>query len=185
LKNTLVLGGSRSGKSSFALRSGERFLKNFSMKDAKGLYIATAQPLDPEMKDRIIKHKRERGPLWETVEEPLDVPGIINRRADSVGVILVDCMTLWLTNILGSAKEQMDNMTNSLCRVVSESKTPVILVSNELGLGLVPPTPLGREFRDYAGLLNQRLAQTCDRVIMVIAGIPMAIKGEIESWEMN
>lgn len=164
-----VTGGARSGKSGFALRLAESM-------DGPRRYIATARPLDDEMGERIRKHRKERGQEWETVEEPLDIAGKIALL--SKGVVLLDCVTLWLTNLIGEGHD--DN------RVVEEAKglvsacrragASVIAVSNEVGLGIVPDNALARRFRDLSGTVNQELARAFDEVYFVASGIPLRMK---------
>ncbi|PAD77642.1 bifunctional adenosylcobinamide kinase/adenosylcobinamide-phosphate guanylyltransferase [Paenibacillus campinasensis] len=179
----LVTGGARSGKSSFAER--------LSMHRAPAsVYIATAQAYDEEMRDRIRHHReRRQGALypWETVEEPLLLPellGSLSHRRDGAPALLVDCLTLWLTNVLleiereghDFEEERLSLRINSLVAAVEHYPGHVILVTNEVGSGIVPEYPLGRIFRDWAGLMNQRLARQCDEVFLVTAGIPLEIK---------
>lgn len=232
----LVTGGARSGKS--------RFAESYAVRLAsRGIYVATAQPFDDEMEIRIRSHRKAReqsGFLWETIEEPLDLAGVLDRigsgqtndaygrpeafdsnpdAADAqsvvravhqdvasmhaagaapirtaasgspVGrpVVLVDCLTLWLTNHLlavspdGNAdsariEREMDRRVAALADAISRFPHPLVLVTNEVGAGIVPETPLGRLFRDVAGRMNQRLAGICDRVFLVVSGIPVELK---------
>jgi adenosylcobinamide kinase/adenosylcobinamide-phosphate guanylyltransferase len=162
---TLILGGARSGKSAYAERLiGER-----------GLYLATAEAGDAEMADRIRAHRERRGPGWETIEEPLDLAGALERHATADGPVLVDCLTLWLSNLMADERD-IDTETGRLIERLGALPCPAVLVSNEVGLGLVPATPLGRAFRDNAGRLNQRVAAAADRVIFMAAGLPLTLK---------
>ena len=162
---TLILGGARSGKSAHAERLiGER-----------GLYIATAEAGDDEMAERIRAHRERRGVGWETIEEPLDLAGALERHAGADRPVLVDCLTLWLSNLMGAGRD-VEAETRRLIERFGAPPCPVVLVSNEVGLGLVPATPLGRAFRDHAGRLNQRVAAAADRVIFVAAGLPITLK---------
>ena len=168
---TLVLGGARSGKSRFALSLGEAL-------PGPRMYLATAEPGDPEMRERIARHRRERAGRWETVEEPLALAERLASLIPEYPVILVDCLTLWLSNLLGQGEEGagIRARVDRLLAVLDTAKDTVILVSNEVGWGIVPETPLGRAFRDLQGLLNQRMAQAADRVYLVAAGIPLCLK---------
>lgn len=162
---TLILGGARSGKSAHA----ERLIG-----DRPAVYVATAQVWDAEMADRVGLHKARRGAGWETIEEPLDLPGVLAR--DHGGrPVLIDCLTLWLTNvILGERDVAADSA--ALCADLAAAPGPVICVSNEVGLGIVPENALARRFRDEAGRLNQAVAAVADRVDFVAAGLPMRLK---------
>jgi adenosylcobinamide kinase/adenosylcobinamide-phosphate guanylyltransferase len=162
---TLVLGGARSGKSAYA----ERLIGD------RGLYLATAEAGDDEMAERILEHRRRRGMGWQTVEEPLDLADALERHAGADRPVLVDCLTLWLGNLLAAGRDP-EAETQTLTGRLHTLPCPVVLVSNEVGLGIVPVTPLGRAFRDHAGRLNQRVAAAADRVIFVAAGLPLTLK---------
>jgi adenosylcobinamide kinase/adenosylcobinamide-phosphate guanylyltransferase len=166
---TLVLGGARSGKSRYA----EALVTGAA---ASGTYIATAEAGDAEMAARIARHRAGRGACWRTVEEPLDVAGAITAHADPARPILVDCLTLWLSNLLGAGRIG-EHESEMLLGALRDAAGPVVLVANEVGMGLVPETPLGREFRDEAGRLNQAVAALADRVVFVAAGLPLELKG--------
>jgi adenosylcobinamide kinase/adenosylcobinamide-phosphate guanylyltransferase len=166
---TLVLGGARSGKSRYA----ETLVADAV---AAGTYIATAEAGDAEMAARIAAHRAQRGAFWRTVEEPLDLAGAIRRHAEPARPILVDCLTLWLSNLMGAGRV-VAHESETLRAGLREAVGPVVLVANEVGLGLVPETPLGREFRDAAGRLNQDVAALADRVVFVAAGLPLVLKG--------
>jgi adenosyl cobinamide kinase/adenosyl cobinamide phosphate guanylyltransferase len=163
---TLVLGGARSGKS----RHAETLLTKHP---GPWTYIATAQAFDDEMRARIAEHQRRRGEGWRTIEEPLDLPGALVAAQDQP--ILVDCLTLWLTNLM-LGELDIEAAAHALEAVLAERALPTILVSNEVGLGLVPETPLGRTFRDEAGRLNQRIAAQARRVLFMVAGLPLTVK---------
>jgi adenosylcobinamide kinase / adenosylcobinamide-phosphate guanylyltransferase len=165
---TLVLGGARSGKSRYA----ERLIEHAA---ASGTYCATAEAGDAEMAERIAAHRARRGPFWRTVETPLALAPAIAAAAAPERPVLVDCLTLWLSNLL-IAGGQPDADVGVLCRALHEAVGPVVLVSNEVGMGLVPETPLGRHFRDAAGRLNQEVAALADRVVFVTAGLPLMLK---------
>ena len=167
---TLVLGGARSGKSRFA--QGEA--------QACGLpvtLIATAQALDAEMAARIARHRAGRAERWRTVEEPLDVAQALAREAAPGQAVVVDCLTLWLSNLMHAGRDP-DRESERLAAALAVLSGEIWLVSNEVGLGLVPDTALGRAFRDAQGWLNQRLAAICPRVVFVAAGLPLVLKNE-------
>ena len=166
---TLILGGARSGKSSHAQRLAEA--TSFDR-----IYIATAQALDKEMDARISRHQLDRGTGWKTVEAPIGVAAVIEKVDNKSTVFLVDCLTLWLSNLMHN-EYNLEAETDALIKVLLASSNPVILISNEVGLGLVPVTPLGREFRDAQGRLNQRIAAVCDHVEFIAAGLPLKLKG--------
>jgi adenosylcobinamide kinase / adenosylcobinamide-phosphate guanylyltransferase len=166
---TLVLGGARSGKSRYA----EALVT--SAADA-GTYIATAEAGDAEMAARIAHHRLHRGDFWRTVEAPLDLAPAILAYADPARPLLVDCLTLWLSNLLGAGRI-VEHESETLLGALRDAAGPVVLVANEVGLGLVPETPLGREFRDGAGRLNQSVAAQAQRVVFVAAGLPLVLKG--------
>ncbi|MCG8690893.1 MAG: bifunctional adenosylcobinamide kinase/adenosylcobinamide-phosphate guanylyltransferase [Minwuiales bacterium] len=166
---TLVLGGARSGKSAHA----ERLAADAS---PRRTYIATAQALDDEMATRIAHHKSRRDSSWQTVEAPLDLCGAIEAQATPDRVVLVDCLTLWLNNLL-LANRNIEVEADGLIATLENAAGPLILVSNEVGLGIVPDNALARAFRDHAGRLNQRVAEAADKVVFLAAGLPMTLKG--------
>ena len=167
--NTLVIGGARSGKSSRALELAKSTGKN-------RIFIATSESLDTEMAGRIKKHQEERGGGWITREVPLDLIDGIDRFSVEGDVCLVDCLTVWLGNLM-HYERNISQEIECLCDSVGKTRTPIIFVSNEVGMGLVPETKMGRDFRDYQGRLNQRLAVICDVVEFVAAGLPLRLKG--------
>ena len=173
----LVLGGTRSGKSSYALELAGRLARGGAGSCPKGLYIATARALDPEMARRIQEHRKERGDTWDTLEEPLDLAGALTAGRASHPVVLIDCLTLWLTNLLSLEEETRSEKIGDFYEAVEACEVPVVMVSNEVGMGLVPPQPLGRAFRDLAGRVHQELAARCQEVILVVAGLPLVLKG--------
>jgi len=166
-----VTGGAKSGKSSFALNEAAKH-------EGQKAFIATAEALDEEMVNRIEKHKGERGEGWDTYEEPLQIAETIAKLADRYSVIVLDCLTLWLSNALhrnADIEHEMENFLNML-----RNKKPgshIYIVSNEVGTGIVPENRLAREFRDLAGAMNQKVAGASDEVFMMVAGIPVKIKG--------
>lgn len=165
---TLVLGGARSGKSRLAesLSRGERH------------YIATAQAFDDEMRDRIAKHQAQRGAGWVTHEEALALALKLAEIDSGDRFILVDCLTLWLSNLILSDHD-WEEPTTALTSVLAGVAADVVLVSNEVGLSIVPDNALGRRFRDAQGLLNQRVAAVADTVLFVAAGLPLVLKGSM------
>jgi len=162
------LGGARSGKSRYA----ERLVEDAA---TCGTYCATAEAGDAEMAARIAAHRARRGPFWHTVETPLALAQAITEEARRERPLLIDCLTLWLSNLLLAGK-QPDAEAAALCNALREAAGAVVLVSNEVGMGLVPETPLGRRFRDAAGRLNQKVAALADHVIFVAAGLPLVLK---------
>jgi len=170
LRTVLILGGARSGKSSFALREASRA-------PGEKAFVATAEALDDEMEKRIVNHRRERGQEWNTFEEPLEIPSLIRRIGPTHGVVLIDCLTLWVSNIMMRAlspDRYEEDLVDALSAPVGAPLT--LIVSNEVGLGLVPESPMGREYRDNLGRLNARVAAAATDVYFLAAGIPMKIK---------
>ena len=165
----LVLGGARSGKSRYAQEWAERHAGPLA-------FIATAQAFDAEMEDRIARHKADRDARWHTWEAPLDLPEVIGQAAEGAGVVLVDCLTLWLSNLL-LADHNLDAAAARLCAAVEVCPCPIALVANEVGFGIVPDNALARRFRDAAGRLNQQVAAAVDHVVLVAAGLPLTLKG--------
>lgn len=165
---TLVIGGARSGKSRYA----EAMVRELP---PPWLYVATAEALDDEMRERIAQHRDRRDARWQAVHAPRDLPETVCRLAEGRQPMLVDCLTLWLSNCL-LADLDPDEVTDRLIAALEKASGPVVIVSNEVGLGIVPDTPLGRRFRDAQGRLNQRVAGIADRVVMMVAGLPLAVK---------
>jgi len=168
----LITGGCRSGKSEYALRLAEDHTKK--------VFIATAEAGDREMAERIERHKKRRGKDWRTVEEPVDLVEALVRSKNNAKVVVIDCLTLWLSNLLvkGDSIERIMDQVDALAQEIGDAEADFIIVTNEVGAGIVPGNELARRFRDLAGLTNQRLAQVCDRVVLMVAGIPLVIKGE-------
>ena len=168
-KITFITGGARSGKSSFALKQASRIA-------GKKAYIATAEALDEEMRKRIEDHRKQRGKEWDTFEEPLMVAEVIKKIGDQYNAVVLDCLTLWLSNIMHanlSIEAEIERLISSLL----SHQTSIFIVSNEVGMGIVPENEMARKFRDMAGLLNQKVTGAADEVYIVIAGIPLRIKG--------
>lgn len=168
-KIAFVLGGARSGKSSFAE----------NLVEASGLspvYLATGRAYDDEMQNRIATHRARRGQQWRTVEEPLDLSGALASHAAPGRFVLVDCLTLWLTNLM-MAERDIAAEAAALVRALPELAGPVVFVSNEVGLGIVPENRMAREFRDHAGFLHQAVAAAAAEVYFMAAGLPLRMKG--------
>lgn len=165
----LVTGGCRSGKSRHALELA---------KDAKRpYYIATGWAGDEEMQDRIDKHQDERGPHWSTIETKVNiVAAIIEAESAEADYILIDCLTLWTTNVMFSEDNDFEKKISELEKIIPTVSVPLVFVTNEVGCGIVPGDKISREFRDNAGIVNQRVAAVVDRVIMSVSGIPVQIK---------
>jgi adenosylcobinamide kinase/adenosylcobinamide-phosphate guanylyltransferase len=188
-KLIVVGGGARSGKSWFALA----LARERAQRREGGVYIATAEPLDDEMAERIRAHRVERGGWLDTVEEPLALPEALGRAlAGGAGVVVVDCLTLWVSNLLGRG-EPVDPAFDRLEAVLGQrgagagggggGRTDIVLVTNEVGMGLVPETPLGRAFRDATGRLHQRLARRADEVYVAVMGMVVRLRpGPVEAF---
>jgi len=170
---TLVLGGARSGKSTHAEKLATGSLNGGAPQAA--VYVATAQAGDVEMATRITAHRTRRGSNWSTIEEPLKLDEALASAAAHARPVLVDCLTLWLSNLMLGGGD-VDEATDDLVRGLEGLGVPVVFVSNEVGLGIVPDTPLGRAFRDAQGRLNMRMADRADRVILMTAGLPLTLK---------
>ncbi len=168
---TLVLGGARSGKS----RYGESMIEAGLSNGARAVYLATAEAGDAEMTARIAEHKRRRGRAWLTVEEPLDLAGSLGRHAGPASPVLVDCLTLWLANVMAADRDAGAEIAG-LIAALERAAGPVVLVSNEVGQGIVPDNAAAREFRDHAGLLHQQVAAAAGSVVFVTAGLAQVLK---------
>ena len=166
----LIGGGARSGKSRFALEYAEQ-------RYTRRAFLATAQALDEEMRARIARHRAERGNGWITIEEPYDIASAIEANADEFDVIVVDCLTLWLSNIMLDPGRETDKELANLERVLERDlAADVVVITNEVGCGIVPDNPLGREYRDRAGEINQALARAAREVFWMVFGIPVTVK---------
>lgn len=170
--NVLYTGGARSGKSNRALEKAEK-------RGIRRLFIATAEPLDKEMQDRIVRHRAERGELWTTVDEPVEVTSVIAHHDNDTEVFLLDCLTMWISNLMGKGLDDGDIRSKvlELVDALGTCSADVLLVSNEVGQGIVPVEAMGRRYRDLLGWTNQQIAATCDCVVFMVAGLPMVIKG--------
>ncbi len=168
--SVFVLGGARSGKSGFAEKLGfDSGLERH--------YVATGRAYDDEMRERIRTHQVQRGEGWQTHEAPLDLVGTLRALDTADRVILVDCLTLWVTNLMMEAEETIDAQSASLAAHIAEAKARLIIVSNEVGLGIVPENRMARAFRDHAGRLHQQVAEVADEVHFVAAGLSLRMKG--------
>lgn len=168
---TLLLGGARSGKSARALA--------LAASAAEKVFVATAEPLDEEMAARIARHRRDRSPDFTTIEAPLDLTGALRSAFGPGRAVVVDCLTLWLSNLMRHGRpveQEMAALCEAIRAVAGDPEAKLILVSNEVGAGIAPANALAREFRDAHGRLNQLVAATADRVELVTAGLPLVLK---------
>jgi len=168
-----IIGGCRSGKSKHALQTAEK------IPGEKKIFIATCVPEDDEMRQRVARHQRERSHTWSTVEEPLHLPQAILANSQGADVVVVDCLTLWVSNLLMEIKDENKIKTSAaqLIATLERATCPIVLISNEVGTGIVPENRLARQFRDIVGWVNQSVAACADRVVWMVAGIPVKIKG--------
>ena len=169
---TLVTGGARSGKSRYALHLAEHYT-------GKRVFIATAEPIDDEIRARIEKHRQERGEVFQTIEEPLDLAGALRTLSTDVEIAVVDCLTLWLGNLMhhrGTEVEVYPEISD-LLRVLEDPPCDLIFVTNEVGMSVVPENRMARRFRDSAGWLNQELARRAERVVLMVSGLAVPLKG--------
>ncbi|MCK9274488.1 MAG: bifunctional adenosylcobinamide kinase/adenosylcobinamide-phosphate guanylyltransferase [Syntrophales bacterium] len=167
-----ITGGARSGKSDFAQDLAEK-------RDGRRLFIATAQPFDEEMRRRIAAHRARRGDRWDTVEEPVHIGRTAGSAARAYETVLLDCMTLWLSNLMGEypqEDEKAEEVIDEFFASLDGFAGTFIVIGNEVGLGVVPDNPLAREYRDRLGFLNQRMARKADRVYFMVAGIATRVK---------
>jgi len=171
---TLVLGGVRSGKS----RWGQSFAGNFE----KVAYVATAQARDLEMQEKIRRHQEDRPARWQTVEEPLELAQVLIDQGPKFDLLLIDCLTVFVSNLMEAAQTDaasMERRLDGFLEALRKAPASIVLVSNEVGSGVVPPYPAGRVYRDTLGELNQRVAEIADNVVLIVAGLPLALKGSI------
>lgn len=190
-RKVLITGGIRSGKSLFAISSALLYPQ-------PRVFLATAEPLDQEMRKRILRHQAERKDQFLTVEEPLDLAEKILEmkvsspspleKGDGKGVIVIDCLTVWLGNLyqyLEDSESAIQTRTNRLVEVVKNAEWNMIIITNEVGLGVISDQPLGRHFVDALGMLNQELARICNEVVVMSCGIPKIIKGTLQNGKMD
>jgi adenosylcobinamide kinase/adenosylcobinamide-phosphate guanylyltransferase len=168
-KIIFVTGGARSRKSSFVFKEAEEVR-------GKKAYIATAEPLDKEMRERIEAHKKMRGINWDTLEEPLKIANLLKETGDRYQVIVIDCLTLWLSNIMHAGLNLEHEIEYLISSLTTNRSSLLYIVSNEVGMGIVPANEIARRFRDVAGILNQKIAEIADQVYLMVAGIPVRIK---------
>lgn len=180
----LITGGARSGKSTYA----ESLAKRLCPEESRRCYIATAQAIDSEMQSRIQKHKQRRGNDFYTVEAPIQLGSAIKQQLGRCDVILVDCLTIWTSNLLyyNKISEKDDLLATLHCLHnpstidgAGPSSPDIVLVTNETGMGIVPDNKLSRDFRDLAGFINQDVAKIADTVVLMVCGLPMFVKGSI------
>ena len=170
---TLVLGGAQSGKSYYAQQLASHF--------ERVAFIATARGTDAEMRRKIARHRRERPAAWRTIEAPLDLEKAVHSASRESDVVLIDCLTVYLDNVMtarrkSKSKSDSKECVNTVCDAIRTAEASVIVVSNEVGSGVVPPYRSGRAYRDFLGQMNQKVAQIADRVILMVAGVPMTVK---------
>jgi adenosylcobinamide kinase/adenosylcobinamide-phosphate guanylyltransferase len=170
--STLFIGGCRSGKSRHAVQMADAWPTRHKW------FLATCVPQDNEMRERIRYHQQERGPSWQTLQEPIELANTITKCAQANDIVVVDCLTLWVSNLLLDSNEDTDiyNRIDQLCRLLSAPPCPNVLVSNEVGTGIVPENALARRYRDLVGRTNQQVAAACSQDIWMVAGIPVTIK---------
>jgi adenosylcobinamide kinase/adenosylcobinamide-phosphate guanylyltransferase len=174
---TLVLGGVRSGKS--------RYAQQLAARARRVTFIATAEHRDDrEMQRKIERHRAERPEHWDTVEEPLDLASAIESRAHSCDILLIDCLTLFAAKVLevhGEDEKSIASRVDALCTALQTSRCSVVVVSNEVGSGVVPAFEMGRRYRDLLGEINQHVAAVATRVFLMVAGLPLALKGLVDT----
>ena len=172
---TLVLGGARSGKSRYAQQLAEQ--------SGRVVFVATAKISDDEMRAKIERHREDRPKEWLTVEEPLELPRVLSGYELNCDMIVVDCLTLYAANLLeaeGEDDSAIDRRIAALCEALQRTQCAIVLVSNEVGNGIVPSHPLSRQYRDLLGELNQKIAKLADDAVLMVAGLPLALKGHLE-----
>jgi adenosylcobinamide kinase/adenosylcobinamide-phosphate guanylyltransferase len=173
---TLILGGARSGKS--------RLAQKLAARHSSVVFVATGRPVDDEMRRKIERHKAERPSEWLTVEEQISLDKTVRDYAPRFRVLLVDCLTLYAANLLSTTNNDWEAVlpkVESFCSALREAKCSILLVSNEVGSGIVPEYPSGRAFRDLLGAINQQVAAIADNVVLMVAGLPLVLKGGLEA----
>ena len=171
-KITLILGGARSGKSQFALKLAQKTARSV-------VFIATATVSDREMRRRIKLHRKNRPSYWKTIEEPKKLSFLVKRISKKTDLIIIDCMTIFISNLIleGKSDYSIQNEVNSALRTIRKSGFNSLIVSNEVGMGIVPDNPLARRFRDLAGKINQSIAAASDEAYLMVSGLPLKLKG--------
>lgn len=172
MRKTLITGGARSGKSAWAL--------SIVPPDAeRKIFIATAEARDGDMKARIENHKKERGPGWVTVEEPVDLVPVVARYGGRGDFVLIDCLTLWTSNLMELDDASFSRRAGELAGAIGAAGSAVAVVTNEAGMGIVPADPATRKYRDRLGAVNAMVARVCGRLVLMVAGQPMIVKGAL------
>lgn len=173
MNSYLLIGGARSGKSQWAIEFGNKF--------TTPCYIATSQILDDEMAQRVEKHQKERGENWITIESGLELHKVIEYAISNHDYVVVDCLTVWTGQWMEKHEDEylLDHYIQSIINLISKNNSNLVFITNEVGMGIVPDNALARRYRDLLGNINQKIAASCDHVILFAAGIPLAIKGEI------
>ncbi len=172
---TLVLGGARSGKS--------RYAQQLAKQSQYVVFIATAKASDDQMREKIERHREDRPKDWQTIEEPLELSQALAQYQTECDIMVVDCLTIYAANLLeaeGENREGMERRVEALCEELRGVVCSVVLVSNEVGSGVVPAYPIGVQYRDLLGEINQRVARVADDVVLMVAGLPLALKGHLE-----
>ena len=173
---TLVLGGVKSGKSRYAEQQARNWLQGSGEGQRELVYLATAESLGDEFSDRIARHRARRPADWLTIEEPIAIAEVIRQHADPNQCVLVECLTLWMSNLLGLEEAAREQQVEQFLEALSASRAEIFLVANETGLGIMPANRLARAFGDASGILHQRLAAVCNRVVVIVAGLPLELK---------
>lgn len=171
-KIIFIIGGCKSGKSDYALKKAQEFQTGTKK------FLATSLVLDEEMQDRVARHREQRRNSWETIETPFELPSVLSRNFGENSLLLVDCLSMWVNNMILKeySEKELNNAFSSFVEALKNTRVPVILISNEVGTGIVPEDKLARRFRDYLGRLNQEAAACADSVFWTIAGLPVSIK---------